>query len=38
MGTQGDTAAGMISGCYPLDEFYKQRPEAIRLKEIKKGR
>jgi len=30
--------AGMISGCYPLDEFYKQRPEAIRLKEIKKGR
>jgi NADPH2 dehydrogenase len=30
--------AGMISGCYPLDEFYKQRPEAIQLKEIKKTR
>ncbi len=26
---------GMISGCYPLDEYYKRRPEAIRLKEIK---
>ncbi len=29
---------GMISGCYPLDGFYKRRPEAIRLKEIKKSR
>lgn len=28
--------AGMVSGCYPLDDFYKQRPEAIRLKEVKK--
>ncbi len=28
---------GMISGCYPLDEYYKQRPEALRLKEIKKN-
>ena len=28
---------GMISGCYPLDHFYKQLPEAERLKEIKKG-
>ncbi|MBO5307999.1 MAG: NADH:flavin oxidoreductase [Lentisphaeria bacterium] len=28
---------GMISGCYPLDHFYKQLPEAGRLKEIKKG-
>ncbi len=28
---------GMISGCYPLDSFYKQRPEAIRLREIKKA-
>lgn len=27
---------GMISGCYPLDHFYKQLPEAARLKEIKK--
>ena len=26
---------GMISGCYPLDEFYKKKPEAIRLKELK---
>ncbi len=23
--------SGMISGCYPLDPFYKQRPEAARL-------
>jgi len=28
---------GMISGCYPLDEFYKKKPEAIRLKEYKKA-
>lgn len=28
---------GMISGCYPLDEYYKQRPEALRLKDIKKN-
>ena len=27
---------GMVSGCYPLDGFYKQRPEAAALKEIKK--
>jgi hypothetical protein len=27
----------MISGCYPLDHFYKQLPEAEQLKEIKKG-
>lgn len=27
---------GMISGCYPLDKFYSQRPEFERLKEIKK--
>jgi 2,4-dienoyl-CoA reductase-like NADH-dependent reductase (Old Yellow Enzyme family) len=27
---------GMISGCYPLDHFYKNLPEAQRLKEIKK--
>ncbi|MEM7539377.1 MAG: NADH:flavin oxidoreductase [Chloroflexota bacterium] len=26
---------GMISGCFPLDEFYKVRPEAERLKELK---
>jgi 2,4-dienoyl-CoA reductase-like NADH-dependent reductase (Old Yellow Enzyme family) len=27
---------GMISGCFPLDPFYKQRPEATQLKEFKK--
>jgi len=26
---------GMVSGCYPLDEYYKQTAEAERLKEIK---
>lgn len=26
---------GMVSGCYPLDDFYKQRPEAARVKAIK---
>ncbi len=26
---------GMISGCYPLDHFYKQLPEAQKLKDIK---
>jgi len=24
---------GMVSGCYPLDEYYKKRPEAALLKE-----
>ncbi len=28
---------GMVSGCYPLDEFYKVRPEFKQLKEIKKN-
>jgi 2,4-dienoyl-CoA reductase-like NADH-dependent reductase (Old Yellow Enzyme family) len=27
---------GMISGCFPLDPFYKVLPEAVKLKEIKK--
>ncbi|RIK52464.1 MAG: NADH:flavin oxidoreductase [Chloroflexi bacterium] len=27
---------GLVSGCYPLDPFYKARPEAERLAEIKK--
>ncbi len=27
---------GLISGCYPLDKFYTQRPEAAQLKDIKK--
>jgi 2,4-dienoyl-CoA reductase-like NADH-dependent reductase (Old Yellow Enzyme family) len=26
---------GLVSGCYPLDEFYKERPEADVLKGIK---
>ncbi len=26
---------GMVSGCYPLDEYYKARPEAAMVKEIK---
>ncbi|RJP22184.1 MAG: NADH:flavin oxidoreductase [Candidatus Omnitrophota bacterium] len=26
----------MISGCYPLDEFYKELPEAERVKEVKR--
>ena len=27
---------GMVSGCYPLDEFYKARPEAEAVAEIKR--
>jgi len=27
---------GMVSGCYPLDEFYKERPEAETLKKLKR--
>jgi NADPH2 dehydrogenase len=27
---------GLISGCYPLDEFYASKPEARKVKEIKK--
>jgi hypothetical protein len=26
---------GMISGCFPLDPYYKGLPEATKLKEIK---
>lgn len=26
---------GLVSGCYPLDPFYKARPEAVELKVIK---
>jgi hypothetical protein len=26
---------GLASGCYPLDEFYKNRPEAEQLKAAK---
>jgi len=28
---------GLISGCYPLDKHYAAKPEAAKLKEIKKG-
>lgn len=28
---------GMVSGCYPLDKYYAGRPEAKKLKEIKKS-
>ena len=28
---------GLISGCYPLDKYYTQRPENAQLKEIKKN-
>jgi 2,4-dienoyl-CoA reductase-like NADH-dependent reductase (Old Yellow Enzyme family) len=27
--------SGLVSGCYPLDDFYKQRPEYEQLKRIK---
>jgi 2,4-dienoyl-CoA reductase-like NADH-dependent reductase (Old Yellow Enzyme family) len=27
---------GMVSGCYPLDHFYKERPEAEKVREIKR--
>ena len=27
---------GMVSGCYPLDDFYKARPERKQLVELKK--
>ena len=29
---------GLVSGCYPLDPFYKERPEAEPLEKIKKER
>ncbi|MFM7100593.1 MAG: hypothetical protein ACKO3N_05435 [Verrucomicrobiota bacterium] len=25
---------GLVSGCYPLDDFYRQHPDAARLKEL----
>ena len=28
---------GMISGCYPLDHYYADKPEANKLKELKKA-
>lgn len=29
---------GLVSGCYPLDAFYKQRPEAYTLQALKRGK
>jgi NADPH2 dehydrogenase len=29
---------GLVSGCYPLDRYYKESPEAARLLEAKQGR
>ncbi len=29
---------GLVSGCYPLDEYYKQRPEAKDLEAAKHKR
>ena len=28
--------SGLVSGCFPLDPFYRERPEAAELREIKK--
>jgi NADPH2 dehydrogenase len=28
---------GLVSGCYPLDDYYKARPEFARLKTLKSG-
>jgi hypothetical protein len=28
----------LISGCYPLDPFYKERPERATFQALKKGR
>ncbi len=28
---------GMVSGCYPIDPFYRDRPEVEKLTEIKRG-
>ena len=28
---------GLISGCFPLDDYYKSRPEFDQLKQIKKN-
>jgi hypothetical protein len=27
---------GLVSGCYPLDEYYKESPEAEKLEAFKK--
>jgi len=28
---------GLVSGCYPLDDFYKEREERVQLATFKKG-
>jgi hypothetical protein len=28
---------GLVSGCYPLDDFYKDRPERIELARVKRA-
>ena len=28
---------GLVSGCYPLDDYYKQKEESKKLKELKKA-
>jgi len=28
--------AGLVSGCYPLDPFYKERPERVELTQAKR--
>ena len=28
--------AGLVSGCYPLDDFYNERPERIELAAVKR--
>jgi 2,4-dienoyl-CoA reductase-like NADH-dependent reductase (Old Yellow Enzyme family) len=29
---------GLVSGCYPLDPFYRARPESVQLTTAKRGR
>jgi hypothetical protein len=26
---------GLVSGCYPLDPFYVDRPDAIRIRDVR---
>jgi hypothetical protein len=30
--------SGMVSGCYPLDEYYQALPEGERMKELREAR
>jgi NADPH2 dehydrogenase len=29
--------SGLVSGCYPLDPFYRARPECERMKQMRKA-